>query len=151
VRQGGVSVATALRVGCSRRVGVTQDLNITWARSSIRCSRFLTADLGTAPDQAVFFDAFDEHRPILAADEVRTLGIDRTPTIVVYPPGSKERVQPGAEQRNAGVFQISDRPILAFTRTASISTRCLSHRGLIPIFISGANIRFRLRYLPPSS
>ena len=65
--------------------------------------------------------------------------------MVVYPPESNERVQSGMEQRNAGQVQTSGPPILALTRTASISTTCLSHRGLMSLFISGTDIRCLLR------
>jgi hypothetical protein len=65
--------------------------------------------------------------------------------MVVYPPESNERVQSGMEQRNAGQVQTSGPPILALTRTASISTTCLSHRGLMSFFICGTDIRCLLR------
>src|SRR5450756_2109114 len=70
---------------------------------------------------------------------------------VVYPPVSNERAQPCIEQQNANQSQTSDPPIFSVARAASISTRCLSHRGLISLFIFGA-IRFLLpyRYLLPS-
>src|ERR1017187_10424126 len=72
-------------------------------------------------------------------------GLIKPSEMVVYPPESNERVQPCAEQRNAGQVQTSDPPILALTRTASISTMCLSHRGIVSLFISGTDIRCLLR------
>jgi hypothetical protein len=42
----------------------------TGLRNSISRSRLLTAILGAAPDQTIFLDALNEHRPILATNKV---------------------------------------------------------------------------------